>query len=176
MSIILCIFTVVSDSDDCTTSTDIAYSSCEDYGQNIKSVSRMIKKKKLSSQSMPTPQAKKKCVTSDANKGKRILQAVPPTTNDNPPIKFFILHTSLILIVISMFVSVWTFCFVVHPTHQSLVDQDLKFFVSTTKDHCFSSSSCDYFIIFIFLLNLFRSYKPTLITGRLVLFSGKFVF
>ncbi|EFX67273.1 hypothetical protein DAPPUDRAFT_331237 [Daphnia pulex] len=36
----------------------------------------MIKKKKRSSQLMPTPQAKKKCVTSDANKGKRILQAV----------------------------------------------------------------------------------------------------
>jgi hypothetical protein len=60
MSIIMCMFTVVSDADDSTTSTDIVNICCEDYGQNIKSVSRIIKKKKLSSQSMPTPQAKKK--------------------------------------------------------------------------------------------------------------------
>lgn len=69
-------FTVVSDADDSTTSTDIVNIRCEDYGQKIKSFSRIIKNKKLSSQSMPTPQAKKKYVTSDANKGKRILQAV----------------------------------------------------------------------------------------------------
>jgi hypothetical protein len=41
----------------------------------------MINNKKLSSQSMSAPQPKKKCMTSDANKGKRILQAVSLTNS-----------------------------------------------------------------------------------------------
>jgi hypothetical protein len=63
---------------------------------------------------------------------------LPATTNDHLAIKFSMLHTSLILIVISVFFSVLTFCFVVHPTHQSSFDQDLNCLVSKISHPCFN--------------------------------------
>lgn len=73
--------------DNSETSTDIVDSSCDDHAQNIRSVAKNLKKRKLCLQSR-NPPSKTTCLTTAVLKERREPTSVPLPANFNLPNRF----------------------------------------------------------------------------------------